>query len=176
MKKLGVDFSSRSWGFPGSPDLTGCTAATLSIKGLQPVIGIDAELQDGPYLLDVTVSAGSSAAAAQLVPKVARAFHARLQLALAGHLHGKPVALPQPLKPGPPPHGPKPAALVLKKTDLGSATVVHKGYLSPTTGFDPNALSVYDLTMGPAGSFALVSQEIVVGGSALEAQYFGPSR
>ena len=173
LKKLGIDFVVTKLGLPGIPGSHWVYAATVSIKGLEPIHGVDAEIQDGQYLLDVTVSAGSSAAAAQLVPKVARAFHERLQLALAGHLHGKRVALPQPLKPGPPAHGPKPAALVLKKADLGSATVVHKGYVSPTNGFDPNALSVYDLTMGPAGSFALVSQEIVVGGSALEAQYFG---
>ncbi len=43
---------------------------------------------------------GSIAAAAQLVPGVARAFHRRLQLALSGHLHGQPVALPRQLKPG----------------------------------------------------------------------------
>ena len=151
LKKLGIDFVVTKLGLPGIPGSHWVYGATVSIKGLEPIHGVDAEIQDGQYLLDVTVSAGSSAAAAQLVPKVARAFRGRLQLALAGHLHGKRVALPQPLKPGPPAHGPKPAALVLKKADLGSATVVHKGYVSPTNGFDPNALSVYDLTMGAGG-------------------------
>jgi hypothetical protein len=148
-------------------------AGTASIKGLKAIRGIDAELQHGQYLLDVSVAAGSTAAAARLVPKIARAFYRRLQLALSGRLRAKPVTLPPPLKPGPPPHGPKPAALVLKKGDLGSSTVVHKGYSSPNNAFDPNALSVYDLTMAPAGSFTIMSQEMVVGASALEVQYFG---
>jgi hypothetical protein len=173
VKKLGIDLSVKKLGLSGIPGPHWVYGGTFSIKSLPPVSGIDAELQDGPYLLDVTVSAGSTAAAAQLIPTLARALHARLQLALAGHLYGKPVALPRPLKPGPPPHGPKPAALTLRKTDLGASTIVRKGYLSPKAALDPNALSVYDLTMAPAGSFALVSQEMIVGGSALEVQYFG---
>jgi hypothetical protein len=173
VKKLGIDLSVKKLGLSGIPGPHWVYGGTFSIKGLPPVSGIDAELQDGPYLLDVTVSAASTAAAAQLIPTLARACHARLQSALAGHLHGKPVALPRPLKPGPPAHGPKPAALALRKTDLGTSTIVHKGYLSPKAALDPNALSVYDLTMAPAGPFALVSQEMIVGGSALEVQYFG---
>ncbi|HEY2310919.1 MAG TPA: hypothetical protein VGH46_07385 [Gaiellaceae bacterium] len=173
VKKLGIDLTVKKLGLSGIPGPHWVYAGTFAIKSLPPVHGVDAELQDGRYLLDVTVSAGSTAAAAQLVPRVARAFRQRLQLALAGHLHGKPVALPQPLKPGPPPHGPKPAALVLKKTDLGSATIVHKGYTSTKGALDPNALSVYDLTMAPAGSLALMSQQLIVGDNALEVQYFG---
>ena len=173
VKKLGIDLTVKKLGLSGIPGPHWVYAGTFAIKSLPPVHGVDAELQDGPYLLEVTVSASSTAAAAQLVPGLARAFHQRLQLARAGHLHGTPVALPRPLKPGPPPHGPSPAALVLKKSDLGSATVIHKGYLSPKSALDPNALSVYDLTMAPAGSFALMSQQMIVGGSVLEAQYFG---
>lgn len=173
LKKLGISFSVKKLHLSGIPGTHWVYAGTARIKGLEPIHGIDAELQHGPYLLDVSVSARSTAAAAHLVPKLARAFNRRLQLALSGHLRGRPVALPRSLKPGPPAHGPKPAALVLRKTDLGSSTVVHKGYSNPKNAFDPNALSVYDLAMEPAGSFALLSQEVVVGGSALEVQYFG---
>jgi hypothetical protein len=173
LKKLGIGFSIKKLGLSGIPGLHWVYAATVTIKGLEPIRGVDAELQDGQYLLDVTVAAGSNAAAAQLVPEIARAFHQRLQRALSGHLHGQPVALPRPLTPGPPAHGPKPAALMLEKSDLGTATIVRKGYSSPKGGLDPNALSVYDLTMAPAGSFALMSQEMTVGSSALEVQYFG---
>ena len=173
LKKLGIDFSVKKLQLSGIPGPHWVYAGTVAIKGLEPIHGIDAELQHGQYLLDVSVSAGSTAAAASVVPRVARAFYRRLQLALAGHLRARPVALPRPLKPGPPPQGPKPAALMLRKTDLGSSTVVHKGYASPKNALDPNALSVYDLAMAPAGSFALLSQEIVVGAGALEVQYFG---
>jgi hypothetical protein len=173
VKRLGIDLTVKKLGLSGIPGPHWVYAGTFAIQKLPPVHGVDAELQDGHYLLDVTVSAGSTAAASQLVPRIARSLHQRLQLALSGHLHGKPVALPRPLKPGPPPHGPKPAALVLRKTDLGSATIVHQGYLSPKSAFDPNALSVYDLAMAPAGSFALMSQQMIVGASALEVQYYG---
>ena len=173
VKKLGIDLTVKKLVLTGIPGPHWAYAGTFAIKSLPPVHGVDVQLQDRQYLLEVTVSAGSTAAAAQLAPKLARAFHQRLQLALSGRLHGAPVALPQPLKPGPPPHGPKPAALVLKKSDLGSATIVHKGYVSPKGALDPNALSVYDLAMAPAGSFALMSQQMIVGDSEREAQYFG---
>jgi hypothetical protein len=173
LKKLGIDVSVKKLNLSGIPGPHWVYAGTAAIKGLAPVQGVDAELQHGQYLLDVSVAAGSNATAARLVPAVARAFSRRLGLALSGHLRAKPVALPRPLAPGPPAHGPKPAALVLRKTDLGSSTVVHSGYSSPKNAFDPDALSVYDLTMAPAGSFKVMSQEILVGQSALEVQYFG---
>ena len=173
VKKLGIDLSVKKLGLSGIPGPHWVYGGTFAIQGLPPVHGIDAELQHGQYLLEVTVSASSTAAASQLVPGLARAFQRRLQLAVSGQLRAKPVALPRPLKPGPPPHGPKPAALVLRKTDLGGATIVHKGYLSPQSALDPNALSVYDLTMAQAGPFALMSQQMIVGESALEVEYFG---
>jgi hypothetical protein len=173
LKKLGFDISVKKLQPAGIPGAHWVYAGTAVIKGLAPVHGIDAELQHGQYLLDVTVSAGSTAAAARLVPTVARALDRRLQLALSGRLRARPVALPRPLKPGPPAHGPKPAALVLRKSDLAGSTVAHKGYSSPKKSFDPNAVSVYDLTMAPAGQFTVVSQEMVVGASALEVQYLG---
>ena len=173
VRKLGIDLTVKKLGLSSIPGPHWVYAGTFAIKSLPPVHGVDAELQDGKYLLEVTVSASSTAAAAQLVPKLARALHQRLQLGLAGHLHGTPVPLPRSLKPGPPPHGPKPSALALKKADLGTATIVHQGYLSPKSALDPNALSVYDSTMAPAGSFALMSQQMIVGASVLEVQYFG---
>jgi hypothetical protein len=173
LKRLGIDISVKKLNLSGIPGAHWVYAGTAAIKGLAPVRGVDAELQHGQYLLDVSVSAGSTAAAARLVPQVARAFSRRLQLALSGRLRARPVALPRPLKPGPPAHGPKPAALVLRKADLGSSTVVHRGYSNPRHAFDPNALSAYDLTLAPAGSYSVMSQEIVVGASALEVQYFG---
>ncbi len=173
VKKLGIDLSVKKLGLSGIPGPHWVYGGTFAIQGLPPVRGIDAELQHGQYLLEVTVSAGSTAAASRLVPGLARAFERRLQLAVSGHLRAKPVALPRPLKPGPPPHGPKPAALVLRKTDLGGATIVQKGYVSSQSALDPNALSVYDLTMAPAGPFELMSQQMIVGDSALEVEYFG---
>jgi hypothetical protein len=174
LKQLGVDFSTKKLQLAGIPGPHWVYAGTAAIKGLEPIHGVDAQFEHGQYLLDVSVAAGSNAAAARLVPKIARAFYRRFQLALSGRLRAKPVALPRPLKPGPPAHGPKPAALVLRKADLGgSATVVHKGYSNPKNAEDPTALSAYDLAIAPAGSLTALSQELLVGGSTLEAQYFG---
>ncbi len=174
LAKLGLDFSVHKLRLAGIPGPHWAYSATAEIKGLEPIHGVDAELQDGEYLLDISISAGTNSAAARLVPTVARKLHQRLQLALAGRLRAQPVKLPRPLKPGPPAHGPKPATLVLRKADLGSpATVAHKGYSKPKDAFDPNALSAYELTMAPAGQYSVLSQQIVVGANKLEVQYFG---
>lgn len=171
-KALGIRFSVKKLQLPGLPKASWVYAGTVSIKGLKPVRGIDAEIQDGPYLLDISVGAGSNAAAARLVPTIARHFDARLRLALAGHLHASPVALPS-LSPGPPAHGPRPSALVLRPVDLGAgAKVLHKGYSKSKNSLDPDALSVYGLTMASSAYFPVLSQEVVVGSSDLETQYF----
>lgn len=174
LKKIGVDFTLKKVRLSGTAAPHWAYAGTVSIKGLNPLHGVDAELQQGQYLLDVSISAGSTSAAAHLVPKVADRLYRRLRLALAGRLHAKAVKLRPALKPGPPAHGPKPADLVLRTADLGSpATVVQKSYSKPTDTLDPMALSVYDQIMAPAGSFRYLSQEVLVGSSKLEAQYFG---
>jgi hypothetical protein len=169
-----IRFAVKKLRLPGLPKPSWAYAGSISIKGLKPVQGIDAEIQHGPYLLDISVAAGSTATAARLVPAIARTFYGRLRSALAGRLHGSPVAVPAALKPGPPPHGAKPADLALRPADLGkSSQVLHKGYVKPKGSLDPNALSVYDLTMASPGYFPVLSQEILVGGSALEVKYFG---
>jgi hypothetical protein len=173
LKKLGLNFSLKKLRLSGIPGPHWVYAGTAVLKGLKPINGVDAEFQHGPYLLDISVAAATNAAAARLVPQLARKLDQRLTLALAGRLHGKPVSLAHALKPGPPPHGPKPAALALRASDLGTAKVVHKGYSKPKFALDPNALSVYDLAMSPAGSYLVVSQELLVGASKLEAEYFG---
>jgi hypothetical protein len=174
LKKLGIDFTVRKLGLSGIPGPHWVYAGTATIKGLQPVTGVDAQFQQGSYLLEVSVSAGSSAGAAHLVPGLARKLSQRMRLALAGRLHAKPVTLLPALKPGPPAHGPKPASLVLTAADLGgSAMVVHKAYSAPKEALDPNALSVFDQAMTSSGTYSFLTQEVLVGSSDLEAQYFG---
>lgn len=174
LRKFGLDYSLRKQRLAGIPAAHWAYAGTISIKGLEPLHGMDAEFQQGQYLLDVSVSAGSTSAAASVVSKVAHRLYQRMQSARAGRLRGRPVTLPRPLKPGPPAHGPKPASLVLLPADVGSpAKVVQKAYSRPTNAFDPTALSVYDQIMTPAGSFRYLSQQVLVGSSRLEAQYFG---
>lgn len=174
LKKLGIDFTVKKLGLSGIPGPHWAYAGTATIKGLQPVLGVDAQFQQGSYLLEVSVSSGSSAGAARIVPGLARKLSQRMRLALAGRLHAKPVKLPPTLKPGPPAHGPKPSALVLTTADLGgSATVVHKTYSDPKEALDPNAVSVYDQALTSSGTYTFLTQEVLVGSSNLEAQYFG---
>ena len=142
------------------------------IHGLKPIYGLDAQIVDGAYLLDVSLAAGSAAAAKRLVPAIAQKLDQRFRFAQAGRLHAKPVALPR-AKPGPPAHGPKPASMVLTKADLGSpATIQHAGYVSARKAFDEYATSAYSLTMAPAGPYGYFSQEAELARSALEVKYF----
>jgi hypothetical protein len=174
LKKFGIDATLKKLTISRLPGRQWAYAGTASIKGLKPIHGVDAEFRQGRYLLDVSVSAGSSSAAVRLAPTIARRFYARARLAFAGRLRATPATLPPPLKAGPPPHGPKPADLVLRKSDLGGpATILRRGYTRPKRALDPNALSAYDLKMTPAGSFPYLAQEVLVGGSKLEVQYFG---
>ncbi len=139
---------------------------TVRVQGLQPIYGLDAQIRAGKYLLDLSVSAGSAAAAKRLAPKLAHQLRHRLQLALKGRLHGKAVKLPPALQPGPPAGGPHPDALVLTKQDLGGFTTIRSSaYSTPKSSIDENAISVYDLTAAPAGSFAYLQQEVFVAGS-----------
>ena len=96
LKKLGIDFSVKALRPSGIPGPHWVYAGTATIKGLKPIHGVDAEFEQGQYLLDVSVSAGSTSAAAQLVPTVARRLYQRMRLALAGRLHASPVKLPRP--------------------------------------------------------------------------------
>ena len=172
-KIRGIQFSVKKLQLSGLPKPSWSYVGSVSIKGLKPVRGVDAEIQRGPYLLDISIGAGSAAAAARLVPTIARHFYARLRLALAGRLHAGPVAVPPALKPGPPPHGPKPSVLAVKTADLGAGSkVLHRRYIRPKASLDENALSVYDLTIASGGSFPILSQELIVGTSQLEMKYF----
>ena len=142
------------------------------IHGLKPIYAVDAEMVDGAYLLDVSITAGSPGAAERLAPVIAQKLIRRFNLAQQGRLHAKPVKL-QLGKPGPPARGPKPSQIVLTRADVGSpATIQHAGYVSPRNAFDQYATSAYHLAMAPAGSYAALEQEVSVARSALEVKYF----
>jgi hypothetical protein len=143
------------------------------IHGLSPIYGVDAQMVEGAYLLDISIAAGSSAAAKRLVPVIAQKLDRRFRLARQGRLHGKPFKLSRP-KPGPPAHGAKPSRIVLTRSDVGGpATIRHAGYVSSRDAFDEYAISAYDLALAPAGSsYDELAQEVSVGGSALEVKYF----
>jgi len=173
LKTFGLRLSLRKLQLPGVTGASWSYDGTLAVKGLKSMHGVDAAFQQGQYVLDVSVSASSAVSAQRLAPTIARGLYQRARLALAGRLHAGPVTLPRPLQPGPPQRGPKPADMVLTKSDFGgSSTIQHQGYWKPKNSLDQNALSVFDQTIAPAGSFLVVSQEVLVGGSRLEVKYF----
>jgi hypothetical protein len=139
---------------------------SYSASNIAPVSGLDEQVADGKYVLDVIVTAGSASAATALAPKLAKKLAARLRLALEGRLHGKPVKLPK-LKPGPPPGGPDLTVLALKASDLLGKATVNKSYVG-----DPAAVSDYSVFMLPAGQFDALDQEIEWYPSANEASFF----
>jgi hypothetical protein len=99
---------------------------SYSASNIVPVSGLDEQLVDGRYVLDVIVTAGDAATAEALAPELAKKLDARLRLALKGRLHAKPVKLPK-LVAGPPPNGPDLTQLALKSADLVGKATVDKG-------------------------------------------------
>jgi hypothetical protein len=173
LKRFGLRLSLEKLRLPGVPGPSWSYGGTLAVKGLGSMHGVDAAFQRGEYVLDVSVSAGSASSAERLAPTIARALYGRARVAFAGRLRAGPVTLPRPLRPGPPPHGPKPAGMVLTKSDFGgSATIQRQAYGKPKDSLDRNAVSAYDQTLAPAGSYLDVSQEVVVGAGPLEVKYF----
>ena len=127
---------------------------SYSAANIVPVSGIDEQIADGRYVLDVIVTAGSAATAEALAPKLAGKLVSRLRLERKGRLHASPVTLPR-QKAGPPPGGPQLSALRLRADDLVGKTTVGRGYV-----VDPAAISDYSVFMIPAGQFDFLEQEI----------------
>lgn len=141
-------------------------AVTLEIPGTSPVYGLDEDVQDGSYVIMVSVGAGSPGAARRLAPKLAKQLDARLRAGLAGKLRGRPAKLPR-LKAGPPPSGPDPAQAALTTSDFSQATLTREKYTA-----DAEAVSEYDVGFAPAGAFADVFQQIVAQSTPSEATYY----
>jgi hypothetical protein len=139
---------------------------SYNASNIAPVSGIDEQIADGRYVLDVIVAAGTAAAAQELAPTLAKNLDARLRRALRGRLHANPVKLPR-LKAGPPAGGPDLSVLALRKADLGGKVSVSKSYV-----VDPTAISDYSVLMLPAGPFDVLEQEIEWYPVANEASFF----
>ena len=139
---------------------------SYSASNIAPVSGLDEQVLDGRYVLDVIVTAGTASTARALAPKLAKKLDARLRLALRGRLHAKLVKLPT-LKAGPPPGGPDLSVLALRASDLVGQATVDKAYI-----VDPAAISDYSVFMLPAGQFAALDQGIEWYPVANEASFF----
>jgi hypothetical protein len=133
---------------------------SYSDANIAPLYGVDEQFTQGRYEADVTVWAGSAAAARQLAPRLARKLDGRIKRALAGKLHARPVKLPPKQKPGPPPGGPDLSPLALQTTDInGPATALAHDYWvgGPLPLF---TVSEYWANFIPAGKFDFLSQQI----------------
>jgi len=119
------------------------------------VVGV--EFRHGKYVLTSVAIPGSQQLAESYAAAKARALDKRLHLGLNGRLHGRPVALPKHPKPGPPASGADPATAVLQTSDLPGSVITDQGYSS----FDV-ALSEYDVSFEPAGSFDVVHQSVML--------------
>ena len=139
---------------------------SYSAANIAPVSGIDEQVADGRYVLDVIVTAGDPAAAEALAPTLAAKLDARFRLWRKGHLHAKPAKLPR-QKAGRPPGGPDLSVLALRKSDLVGKVSVSKGYV-----VDPTAISDYSVFMLPAGKFDALDQEIEWFPAANEASFY----
>jgi len=127
---------------------------SYSASNIVPVSGIDEQIADGRYVLDVIVTAGSASVAEALAPNLAQKLVARFRLERRGRLHAAPVKLPR-QKAGPPPGGPDLSALRFRASDLVGKVTVGRGYV-----VDPAAISDYSVFMLPAGQFDVLDQEI----------------
>jgi hypothetical protein len=139
---------------------------SYSAANIAPVSGVDEQIADGRYVLDVIVTAGTPDAAVALAPTLASKLDARFRQARKGRLHARPVRVPR-QKAGPPPGGPDLRPLALRASDLVGKVSVDKGYLR-----DPTAISDYSVFMLPAGPFDLLDQEIEWYPYANEANFY----
>lgn len=127
---------------------------SYSAANIVPVSGVDEQVADGRYVLDVVVTAGTASAAQALAPKLAKKLDSRFRLAREGRLHAKRVRLPK-LRAGRPPGGPDLSVLALRSSDLAGKVSASKGYV-----VDPAAVSDFSVFMLPAGPFDALDQEI----------------
>ena len=144
---------------------------------IKPLFGLDEQFTEDRYEAEVTVWAGTAAAAKRLAPTLAQRLDARIKQAVAGKLHAKPVTIPRRRDGGPTPDL---ASLALKTTDLnGPAAEPGPGNPGYYGSYDPALLSGYEVYMAPAGQFDTLSQGIewypTANLARFEADYADPS-
>lgn len=164
--QVGVDASLEALRPPALGTARAAYAVTLTIPNASPIYFVEDEIQEGAYLVGVTVSAGSAGAAKQLAPKLTKKIDARMELALEGRLRGTPPKLPPRLKAGPPSTGPDPAKAALAPTDFAQATLSSERYSA-----NEAALSEYEVTLAPADTFNLLLQQTFAESTPSEATY-----
>lgn len=131
---------------------------SYSDANIAPLFGVDEEFTEGRYEADVSVWAGTAAAATKLATQLAKKLDARIKQALAGRLHAKPVKLPAKQKAEQWLGGPDLSPLALKPADVGGQeTAFLDNYF---VGEDLFALSYFKVLIFDTGPLDVVGQEI----------------
>lgn len=140
---------------------------TQVAPNLNPIVRLDEQAVAGRFVLDLTVTAGSAAAAERIAPHLLLVLHRRLELVREGH-PGRRAKLPAQPSPGQAPGGPDLSTLVLQPPDVGQSHAVN---LIQAYAAAPPALSDYLLLLAPAGTYAGLEQQIGWWPTATEATY-----
>jgi hypothetical protein len=140
---------------------------TQAAPNLNPIVRLDEQVTAGRFVLDLTVTAGSASAAEDAAPQLLRALDHRLQRAVGGHATGT-APHPPALHAGRAPGAPELASMVLQPPDVGQPYAIYlfQGYTAA-----PPALSDYEMTLQPAGTYGYLDQEIGWWPTATEATY-----
>lgn len=164
--QLNVTESAVPLAVPGIRRTHWAVLETFTVAGHGSVYAVAVDFHDGKYVLESAAAAGSQSLAVSYAAARARALDKRLHLWLKGRLHARPVALPKPSKPGPPASGTDPATAVLQTSDLPGSTLIAPGY-----SYAEAALSSYDVSFQPGGSFDSVLQTVSLMPSASSAAF-----
>jgi hypothetical protein len=157
LSQLNLTASGQPTAVPGIRHSHWAVLETFSVANYGSVYLVGVDYRDGKYILESAAAAGSQQLALSHAATDARILDGRLHLGLKGRLHGHPVELPKPPKPGPPASGTDPAMAVLQTSDLAGSLIEDKGYSSSEA-----ALSSYELSFHPAGSFDSVQQTVTL--------------
>jgi hypothetical protein len=163
---LNLTFTAAPLSVPGIGRSHWAVIETFSVANHGSVYVVGVDFRDGKYILESAAAAGSQALATSYAAAKARLLDKRLHLGLKGRLHGHPVALPKHSKPGPPASGTDPATAVLQTSDLPGSQIKDQGYRSAEA-----ALSSYDVSFQPAGTFDAVDQTVSLMPSANSAAF-----
>jgi hypothetical protein len=168
LRRFGIDVTNTPLKVPAVGEESFAYRGRMSIASTSAVYGVDEYFRSGAFVVEVSIGAGTFAAAARAATALTGTAEKRLGLVLAGKVAGPPVRLPGPVQAGPPPHGPDLATLVLAPADLGQATITHQGY---QVDKDLEPVSEFDVTMAPAGNFASLGEQVMLMHSPVEAAF-----
>jgi hypothetical protein len=143
-----------------------------ALEGARTLFLADVCFRSGRIVADAGITASSPALARGVDVAAALRLRARIRGVLSGRIGGAPVAVPGPLRPGPPPGGPDPASLALTAGELGGRGP------AAVQGYEPvgrGALSKYVRELSLSGSLGRLSEQVIVYANATLARFLMPA-